>query len=241
MPQISSATAIHEAIRPRSLNASLSLMLKVYSLPIAALGVLALLWMKTGQPLSFFLKDPAETMNQPFYLGSYSSLILIFWGAAAAVCLFSAVMLRRSGHVDEFQRFLLVSGLTSAFLYLDDMFMLHEDRGMFTTVLHIPQVLTLACYLGWMLYFLLRFRTTILKTKWILLGSALAWFAVSMFVDLTEDRHIVDLGFEFPAHQMIEDGPKLLGVVGWFSYLLLLSGREVSKALATSNSHNTGS
>jgi hypothetical protein len=220
----------HQLSRPLATLASS--LLRIYILPLIALAILVVVWRETGRPLAYFMRDLAEAMNQLFYLGLYSNLILVFWGASAAICLFSGIMLRRSGRITERTKFLLYAGITSTLLYLDDMFLLHEDRGIFTTFFGLPQALILATYATWVAYFVIRFRTTILKTDYAPLLSGCLLLALSMFVDMTEGGLILDIGMVLPAHQLLEDGPKLMGACGWLVYFLGIARREVSTALA---------
>jgi hypothetical protein len=109
--------------------------------------------------------------------------------------------------------------------------MLHEDRGILASVFHIPQALILAAYATWICYFAFRFRGTILKTHYAPLLSGCALLAFSMLVDMIEGGHILNVGLDLPAHQMLEDGPKLMGVSGWLVYFVSIASREMALAL----------
>lgn len=196
--------------------------LKIYLPPVAALGVLILLRIETGLPLSYFTRDPAEVTNQPFYLSLFSNINMVVWGAAANICLLSAVLLKRSGERGEFQKFLWYSGIITTWLYFDDMFMFHER--VFPQVLHFPQFLLFAFYGGGILFYLFHFRRTILKTEFLLLLSSCGLFGMSMLADILESRG------GLPAQHLFEDGPKLMAIVGWFAYFLRLSFAHLKDA-----------
>ena len=63
----------------------------------------------------------------------------------------------------------------------------------------------------------------------------------SMLLDMVEPspNTMIDIGFVIPGHHLVEDGPKLLGVVGLFIYFLRLCVAEVSAALGRTPSAQT--
>ena len=102
---------------------------------------------------------------------------------------------------------------------LDDLFMLHED--LLSVRLGIPQLAIMAAYALATLAFLMRFRGVFPRTRVALLGSALAFLAFSVGLDLifTKGRG--------RGHHLFEDGAKFLGIVGWLGYLTSASAQAI--------------
>ena len=76
-------------------------------------------------PMSGFTRDPAAVHNANPFTGVLSNIGILFWCSAAAVCFFSAAIQVKEARV-KIVPFLLFSGLLTAVLLLDDLFMLHE-------------------------------------------------------------------------------------------------------------------
>jgi hypothetical protein len=161
-------------------------------------------------------RDPVivVTKEAPFYGGYLSSLGAVLWSTSAAICLFTASILRPADEPSRgMRRFLLGVGALSAMLLIDDLFMVHDGllpalvgKGERTTLLVMG---TFAVILLW------RCRRTIWNTRYELLASALVLFAGSLVVD----REIVQLPQHL--HHLAEDGLKFVGIVGWCGYLVL--------------------
>jgi hypothetical protein len=98
--------------------------------------------------------------------------------------------------------------MLTLYLGLDDVFLLHEE--VFPRF-GVPEEVVLSCYPVFMLFYLFWFYPVILKTEYVLLGTALLFFGISVTVDLF-DLSDIDLFFLF------EDGVKLIGIVSWLAY-----------------------
>lgn len=158
-------------------------------------------------PVGKLLRDPLVVAGAPPYYGIISQVGIFLWSAAAAICLFSAKALSSLCADMELRRFLFVSGILTLFLGLDDAFLLHDDVlpriGIRERIVYLGYALTVS-------YYLIRFRWTILKSEYILLGMALFSFALSIAVDRFQ--------FEDTAGRLLEDGAKLVGIVSWLAY-----------------------
>ncbi|HEX8392876.1 MAG TPA: hypothetical protein VF665_11010, partial [Longimicrobium sp.] len=88
-------------------------------------GCVAILHVRGTIPAARLLKDPGVFNPGPWYLGAVSYFGIALWTAACAVTLFSRTLLRNDENA-ELRRFLLASGLLSALLGTDDLFMLHD-------------------------------------------------------------------------------------------------------------------
>lgn len=160
-----------------------------------------------GIPIAKLTRDPVSTFKAPFYIGLLSQVGIFFWSASVAVCMMSVQILSKYQDNRRIKRFLLVSGLLSLMLGLDDVFLLHEQVFPY---LGIPEKLVYSSYAGFVLFHLVRFYSVILETEYILLGMSFFFFGVSITLDLLNipglDPHI------------FEDSAKLVGIVSWLSY-----------------------
>ena len=175
------------------------------------LGAVLVASARTGEALSQFTKDPAMLAGAHPFLGVVSHIGVLIWAAAAAICLFTAAVLHRMRQATERTKLLLVAGLLTAWLTLDDFFMLHE--WLFPLVLGVPQPLVFGMYAGTMGVFLYRFGRAIARTDYLLLAIALCSFALSIGTD-----ELPAAWFAWDYLSLIEDGAKLVGIVSWFGY-----------------------
>lgn len=183
--------------------------LMLLNVAIALAGIAGVLVLSAGshRQMSYMTRDPAAITGAEFYLGFLSNLGIMLWAATVAVCLFAAAVLRR-WRVQRQSLFLLVSGLFSLVLVLDDAFMLHEDVLPYR--LHVPQLAVYAGYVVLVSGYLVFFARDILRTDYLLLAIALSFLGLSMGMD--EFLPFSDL------ETMIEDGMKFAGIVFWTSY-----------------------
>lgn len=171
-----------------------------------------------GFSLGMYTSDPTATLGGHPLVGALSSVGALGWCAAATLCLFTWLVRRRrtAGRVSA--GFLLSSGLLMAALMVDDLFLVHEWIA--PRVLGMPENLVLSVYALAMLTWLVAFRWTIVATEYLLLVLAAGFAALSLAVDLTWDSS-ADLRY------FLEDGSKLLGIVGWLGYLGRVCYREL--------------
>lgn len=168
-------------------------------LPAAALlGVVVAAKLIYGIRTNEFLVDPIALMKAPAYTGLVSNVGILLWSAAASVCLFSYAMY--DGH-HRVRRFLLVSGLVTGVLGLDDFFLLHE---LVLPGLGIDQSLIVASYGVMILVYLWRFRDIIMQSQFLLLLIALGLLGTSAGIDQFLPR--------FKGMYLLEDGSKFLGI-----------------------------
>lgn len=160
-------------------------------------------------PLYLATRDPAAVAEINPFIGVASYFGVLFWAAAATLCLFSAYLIQAK----ELSVFFGLAGALSLLLLFDDLFLLHET--IFFTYLHLPEKVVFASYGCFLLIWLLRFRETILSTNFVVLGLSLFFFASSLLVDAFQESLQVYLK---GARIFLEDGLKLLGIVGWFGY-----------------------
>ena len=176
----------------------------------ALLGIVLLLHIWKDIPFGQLTKDPvALGKGTSAYTGFLSQIGIFLWSGTASVCLFCGAVLPRTIVDSRFVRFLLVSGLFTLYLGLDDVFLLHE---LVYPQLGIAQNYVLAGYVIITLLYLFAFRKIILATRYRLLAVSLVFFAVSVVLD-------VFMPFSF-ALTFFEDGAKLFGLVNWSAYFV---------------------
>jgi hypothetical protein len=158
-------------------------------------------------PPEDMLRDPAQVMEAPMYVGAISNLGLVLWGSAATVCIFAAVARR-----DARAFWTYAAGLT-LLLLLDDWLLLHDV--VLPDVFGLPDLVVYAAYALAVLVYLVRYRYVLLLGDWSLLLLSFAWFAASIGFDQLDG--LVDL----PGLYVWEDGAKLFGIATW----LLFHGR----------------
>ena len=180
----------------------------VYGVAVLALLVPIAVRLRWGIPTEIFMRDVATLTNVPPYTGLFSSLGILMWTAAATLCLFLAAC--RSGVGQTPRAFWTYAGILTAALLADDLFLLHEV--VFPYHLGVPEPLVYVAYGVLAVGFLVAFRRVILRTEFVLLALALAWFAASLTVDRW--GHLwLPRGFF-----LVEDGFKLLGIASWLLY-----------------------
>jgi len=149
--------------------------LKLYALPIFFMAALVpSLYSESGYDfIEHIMRDPAAITNPPAYTGLVSNIGVLLWTSCAALCLFTASMLKRQTVHVHWVSFLVYAGLLTAFLCLDDFFMFHDRI--------IPDFFNLSEKYLFAIYgivtgdFLIRHRKLILKTEYLFLMLALVF------------------------------------------------------------------
>ncbi|MBI4547777.1 MAG: hypothetical protein HY707_07350 [Ignavibacteriae bacterium] len=199
-----------------------SVFLTVYVPTIALLCGVVLLRVFANVPIGELMRDPVNLLKFPFYLGLVSNIGILFWCSAAAICLFTSVVMRKHPVEHRFSQFLFVSGIITIFLLLDDFFNLHDV--VYPEYLHIHEYLVYAIYGTVVALYLVTFRATILQTENALIFLlALGFFGLSLLTDMLTDRNLVLI----PAQFLVEDGLKLFGIMSWFAFFSKESARHL--------------
>lgn len=147
--------------------------------------------------------------------GAISHLGMIAWSSASAIGIFVALTRWRQAD-PELTRLLLVGGLVTAVLLVDDLFMVHDE--LLPEEFGIPELLATGGVALVPLAYVVVFRRPILRrTPWQVLAIAVAYLAVMGAVDAVE--HDIAI----PAHHLWEEGAKFLGLLHWCGYMVLLT------------------
>lgn len=186
----------------------------IYALTfIPGLVLLAGIALQSRAPIVYLMKDPLTVVQLSkecchVYYGLVSNLGIMVWTTAAAVCLFTALLLITLGRRGAEPLFLATAGLFTGWLALDDLFMIHEDV---LPLFGVPQPLTYAAYAGAAALYLLLSWRQILRFRPCLMGLAMALLGASVAIDVLVHS-------ESTMHVFIEDGAKFLGILAWTAF-----------------------
>ncbi len=194
-------------------KALLPTLIPVYTAAVALLLALVVIRLQAGIHISYFTSDPSAIAGERAYIGLVSNVGILLWSAAATMCFFSfAVLRRRHANDRELSTYLLLSGLFTSLLLLDDLFLFHESIG---RNLGVSDSFVLVAYVIVGSLYLIRFARVVIGTEYLLLLLALGFFGISTIVDAIEGN--------YSGQQLLEDGPKLLGIVSWAVYFMRVS------------------
>ena len=184
---------------------------------VVLLGAVLLLHYWKGIPIGNLTRDPITVVRAPPYTGFISQIGIFFWSASAAVCFLSAKVLSRLITVNlKIKCFLIVSGMLTLVLGIDDVFLLHEQ---FFPYFGVPEKAVLGSYAGFVLFYLVKFYSIILKTEFSLLAMALIFFGLSIILDLLQPHSVYSF--------LLEDGAKLVGIVSWLGYFFTTAASAI--------------
>ncbi|MDQ5825595.1 MAG: hypothetical protein M3441_15490 [Chloroflexota bacterium] len=191
-------------------------LLLVYAPALLVLMAVFASSLKSGIPVSYFLRDAAGTLQVPSYVGLVSNLGALLWCAGAAVCFFGSVLLRKVGageEAREWSSFFLAAGLVTTVLLIDDLFMLHENVS--EVYWRFGEKTIFALYGGMFLLFLARFWKKLATTDFLVFLLACGLLGMSVLFDQWNEP----FGDNVPAMRLLlEDGAKLLGILTWLLY-----------------------
>ncbi len=184
----------------------------LYLATVAILGAVALVATSKQVTVGVLTRDMASTARLHPLTGILSNFGILIWCSAAAVSVFAGVVVpRQRDH--RWNTFLLVSGLFTAVLLLDDLFLFHEDLA--RHYLGIPKQVVYAAYGAATVTYLIGFRRIILETEYALLAGALVFFVLSLMVDF----RVFGLNPRTsPWYYLLEDGFKFVGIAHWGVY-----------------------
>lgn len=159
-----------------------------------------------------FTADPITTFDSHPFVGVVSNLGALLWCTAAVVCLFSYLILRNKIR-HKSASFLLWSGLLTALLLFDDLFMFHDYLAI--THLDIEQTTVYIIYfilaITWFIYFLDEIRSN----DFMILLLAGLFLGLSVIGDFILPQE----GIAY----MFEDASKFFGIVTWTIYFIRVS------------------
>ena len=154
--------------------------------------------------LSLVIRDLAQTCGYPIGVGMISNIGILLWGAAASICLFTTF----SENINrESSKLLLLGGLFSGLLCIDDFFLLH-DRYVGPDFLNLT-------YLAISTFLLVRFRVILTKIGIFNLVISILFLGLSIFFDGVIQK-IFNQSYELT--QLFEEWFKLVGIACWLNF-----------------------
>ena len=133
-----------------------------------------------------------------------SNIGILLWGAAASICFFTTF----SGGINrESSKLLLLGGIFSSLLCIDDLFLLH-DRYIGPDFLNLT-------YLAISIFLLVRFRRILKKIGLFNLIISILFLGLSVFFDGVIQQ-IFNQSYELT--QLIEEGFKFIGIACWLNF-----------------------
>jgi hypothetical protein len=177
-------------------------------------------------PIGHMTRDIAAVANVHPLTGVLSSLGIVLWAASATVWLFAAYV-QRARQPNESSGLLVLPGLLSAYLAIDDLFEFHELIA--PRYLGVPEEVTYALLGAAVGVYLWRYRERLRERHGELLLLALASLAASVGVDAGLDVWLWRLG-EWVL--LIEDGFKWLGICFWTEFAVVGAAAELGVATA---------
>lgn len=169
-------------------------------------------------PLDTLTKDPTAILNAPFYIGVFSNLGAMLWSGASAICFFCAYRLSLVPTMRFQYGFMIMSGLVSLMLGIDDLFLVHEY--IFPHYFSVPKNAVFLTYANLILIYLLYYRKQILNTDYIILALAFCFMGLSAISKI--------FPLPIPKDTFLEDALKLFGIVSWFTYYFRTTNELVS-------------
>ncbi len=192
----------------RQFRALLPTILLAYVPTLAVIGGITIFALSTGKRVWYFTEDPFVIGNLPFYAGILSNLGILFWCAGGVICFFSYAVLAKEESGGNYRRFLFFSGFFTSLFLFDDLFQMH--RIFYHKYPNLTNSLVCGFYGLLVFWYLLYFKSQILKTEFLLLSFALIFFAMAVLVDI--------FSFLPRGNTAFSDGLKFFGIVGWFAY-----------------------
>lgn len=200
----------------------------IYLPPLGVLAALVAVGLAYRLDASELTRDVASIAGVDPLVGFLSSLGIVVWSGTVGVCFFAAGLLRArsAGSTEiEHRRFLASAGALSAYLLIDDLFLVHDHLA--TTHLGIPETMVYALIGIAVASHVLRFRRVIERNAPVLFLFSCAFLTGSVAVDVVLERWLWRLDHW---SYIVEDGAKWLGITGWFGYHATVAARLVSAA-----------
>ncbi len=184
-------------------------------------GLVATAAPRLDQPVGNLTRDPQGIFGVGWYFGFLSNVGVLLWWGTAVVCVLAGGIVWKLGARRKGQIAVAV-GLLTAWLALDDLFLLHED--VLPRALLLPEELILVVYALVAVGVLWSVLALLQRDTRILLAAAVLLFFVSTVVDFYGSWADTTLYF-------YEDALKFLGIVTWSVTFAFVSLRLLSEGI----------
>ncbi|MBN8582484.1 MAG: hypothetical protein J0L96_17595 [Anaerolineae bacterium] len=171
----------------------------------------------TGNPIWRLAKDPAQVVGYEPYIGMLSNWAVLLWFASAVICLFTEIVLRKSGAAPRPRLFFLASGILSLTIALDDLFLFHDV--ILPNTLGIRESFFYLIYLVTIILYVLVFLRDIHQKEYILF-----WIS---FLLLFYSRGYPFLLPFLREYKTPGDMLKYFGIVFWLAFFYRAASQEI--------------
>jgi hypothetical protein len=191
-------------------------------IPVAALAFQALVIavvVRKGLPPAIANRDMAQIGNLHPLVGVVSNLGVLLWAAAAAICGLTAWVLVRARAPRAEIRFFAAAACLTAYIVVDDVFMLHEM--LLPAYLGMSERHAVGLVAGGSLLFVATSFRQIRATRYGLLVMAVALLTTAVLIDRYDHRFdevFIAHGWDVAWRLVMEGAPKWLGIACWFAY-----------------------
>jgi hypothetical protein len=175
-------------------------------------AVAVLVLSSTGFTLKEILRDPAQQLGFSSFMGFISNIGVWLWVSSTAICCYSLITCRLRSSNGSTELVILL-GLLSLLLAVDDFFLLHER--------YVDQKGIFLFYAICALALLVRHNRKIIDIDGFSFLLAGALLAISVVVDMKQRK----IPLDYAQVQLIEDGCKFVGAAIW----LFFCGQVVSQ------------
>lgn len=203
---------------------SKKVILLFYLVTIFLIGLVFFVGTRMNIPFNKITGDPALTFGENPLTGFLSNIGVLFWCATVAILAFSSVLAGKMNHKKE-MLFLLSSGVITAILMLDDLFMVHDY--LFYSIGWNQYVMYTIYLVLFILYFLYYFKFLRKLPFRFLLIAAFFFLGSSVGMDIIFETTNMEY--------FVEDSFKFTGIVSWFLFYVLNSLAFVKNLLFKEN------
>lgn len=178
-------------------------------------------------PVPMMTRDIAGVVNVHPLTGFLSALGVIMWFSAAAIWLFTSVVMHARG---EDVRFHLYSSCLTGYLGFDDQFEFHEVIA--PEVFHIPEGAVMTGIMVAALAYAWAWRSRIFTRQGALLGASLGCLAASMASDTVLEKVIHASVGQWS--YFVEDALKWIGICFWVAFCAVQCARDILRSTPSS-------
>jgi hypothetical protein len=179
---------------------------------------------ESGFTLREILRDPAQQTGLSSFLGFVSNIGVWMWVSSVSICCFGLLAGAARGQSRNTELLVLL-GLLSLLLAVDDFFLLHEryvyEKGIFLF------------YAVFAISLLVRHYRRIIEIDGFSFALSGLLLASSIFIDIQQRR----IPFDYAHVQLFEEGCKFVGTALW----LFFCGRTAAERVSPENQSNISS
>ena len=169
-------------------------------------------------PMEYLLEDPASLYGFNKYVGFNTTIGLLVLACGIGAVALLLFFIKEMNFNKKELACVVVMGLMSLFIFMDDAFLLHECA--FTGLLHVGERYIFLLYFLAFGIFLLYFRREILSDGISFLMIAVLMFGLSISMDTLMDKNVLKDNLAATA-EMLEEYFKLGGYLFWTAFVVL--------------------